>query len=429
MTLKSLACLLALAGLAALPSARAQAPRTDEVRQSFMDAMATVNVVPTQAPAADSAELRAYALYPYLQAARLRRQLELATPAAVELVDAPLPIDGDIVAFLREHGNAPVTTSLRAVWLASVASRRAWTTYLEHFDAGRDTQAELRCHALAARVALGRTTGLVEDLTQVWLTPRSLPDACDAALGWWRARGGPGDELTARRAHLALEAGDVALARLLARPLPAERASPLLQWAALIEHPAREVAALIAQPGRPIDDDALADGWMRFARADAEAAAAQYPGLVTSRKLDARKASPHALAVAMALAWSRLPGALDFFALVHPDDFDERAHEWQVRAALWARDWKRASTAIAAMPETLRTQSRWQYWAARASEQLGEFAQAREGYAQVIPTDNWYAALASARLDRKFAPQPAATRDHRRRDRTSWRAARVRAFA
>ena len=90
---------------------------------------------------------------------------------------------------------------------------------------------------------------------------------------------------------------------------------------------------------------------------------------------------------------------------MNEDDFDERAHEWRARAALWAGDWKEAAAAIAAMPEVLRNQTRWQYWSARANEQLGEFARARELYAGVIPTDNWYAVHASARLDRSFAPR------------------------
>jgi soluble lytic murein transglycosylase len=152
---------------------------------------------------------------------------------------------------------------------------------------------------------------------------------------------------------------------------------------------------------------------MRFARADAERAAVAFPALVTGRKLDARAASPYALAVALTLSWSRLPGALDFFARVHPDDFDERAHEWHVRAALWAGDWQRAAAAIEAMPDALRSQPRWQYWQARASERLGEFGRARELYAAVLPTDNWYAALSAARLDRKVTPhlQPLALSD------------------
>jgi soluble lytic murein transglycosylase len=417
MTLKSLIWAASLAAGLMWSAAGARAEddesRQGALRQAFMDALAAVSVAPISAAPDDEAELRGYALYPYLQAARLRRQLELATPASVGTVDALLPVDHAVIAFLREHGNAPVTAQLRATWLESLAQRRAWSTYLEHFDPGRDTQPDFQCHALAGRVATGQTAGLVDDLTETWLTPRSLPEACDTAVEWWRARGGPGIDLTARRARLALGVGDATLARYLARPLPAQRAAPLLQWAALIEQPTREITALIADPGRPVDDDALVEGWTRFARADAVAAAAKLPALVASRKLDARRTSPYALAVALALSWSRLPGALDFFAQVHPDDFDERAHEWHARAALWARDWKRAAAAIGAMPEPLRTQARWQYWAARANEQLGEFAQARTGYAQVIPTDNWYAALASARLDRKFVPnlQPLALSD------------------
>ena len=378
--------------------------RQDAARQAFMNAMASIAVAPSVATAGDEASLRAYVLYPYLQAARLGRQLELVTPAVVGTVDALLPLDQEVIAFLDKHGSAPVTVRLRVAWLTSLATRREWKAYLEHYDPGRDPSPELRCHALAARVATNQAAGLADALAETWLTGKSLPDACDPAIDWWRARGGPGTELTARRVRLALEAGDAALARYLARSLPAERAAPLLQWAALIERPSREVEALIADPARPVEDVALQDGWMRFARSDPEGAASRLPALVTSRKLDVRQTSPYALGVALALSWSRMPGALDFFAQVHPDDFDERAHEWHARAALWSRDWKRAAAAIAAMPEALRSQARWRYWAARSAEQLGDFAQAREGYGQVIPTDNWYAALASARLDRKVVP-------------------------
>ena len=85
-------------------------------------------------------------------------------------------------------------------------------------------------------------------------------------------------------------------------------------------------------------------------------------------------------------------------------DFDERAREWQARAALWAGDWTRARDAIAAMPEALRSQTRWKYWSARAADQLGDAALAKQGYAAVLPTDNWYAVLSAARLGQRFAP-------------------------
>ena len=127
-----------------------------------------------------------------------------------------------------------------------------------------------------------------------------------------------------------------------------------------------------------------------------------------------RAASPFAIAVALPFSWSRDPRALPFFALADPADFDERAHEWHVRAALWAGDWARAAKAIYAMPEALRNQNRWRYWSGRAAERLGNGeCGARASYTAVLPTDNWYAALAAARLGQPFAPtfKPAGVSD------------------
>ncbi len=189
-----------------------------------------------------------------------------------------------------------------------------------------------------------------------------------------------------------------------ASSMPEAQAGPINQWAALIEKPREAIDALIADPARAVESKALLDGWWRYSRSDAESAAARYPAFIAARALDARTASPFALATAQALSWSRLARSLEFFALGHPDDFDERAHEWHVRAALWAGDWQRVSRAIAAMPESLRNQNRWRYWAGRATEQLGDREAARAHYAAVIPTDNWYAALSAARLGQRFAP-------------------------
>jgi soluble lytic murein transglycosylase len=64
----------------------------------------------------------------------------------------------------------------------------------------------------------------------------------------------------------------------------------------------------------------------------------------------------------------------------------------------------RVRDGIAAMPDELRSQNRWRYWSARAAEQLGDKRLAEQGYAAVLPTDNWYAVLSAARLGKPFAP-------------------------
>jgi soluble lytic murein transglycosylase len=285
-----------------------------------------------------------------------------------------------------------------------LALRRQWTDFLAAYRPDVDDTAAARCNFFAARLALGRVEGLADEVATAWLNAKSLPDACDPAFDWLKVQGKLTPQLIERRARMALASGESGLARHLARSLPETTAAPLTQWAALIEQPRAAIEGLVANPTRTVEPEALLDGWTRYARADAEAAAGRYAAFVESRSLDARAASPHALAVALALSWGRHDGALEFFSRTHAEDFDERAHEWHARAALWAGDWTRTRKAIEAMPEPLRSQNRWRYWHARASGELGEEEVARQGYAAVLPTDNWYAVLSAARLGVKFAP-------------------------
>jgi soluble lytic murein transglycosylase len=373
-----------------------------QAREAFLDALARVEAGQPDDPASDSETLRAYPLYRYLEEARLSRALR-AVPGSARGQEL-LPVDADIEAFLARYGEEPVSRGLRRAWLASLWDRAHWEKYLEQYRPEIDDGTTWRCQALVARIRLGRTTGLAGDISDTWLSPKSLPDACDPAFAWLKEQGQLSAELIERRARLALAEGESGLARYLARSLPESRAAPLLSWAALIEQPAGNVDALIANPSRAVEPAALLAGWTRLARRDPDGAAARFPELVAARGLDSRSASPYALATALGASWSRKPYALEFFERALAEDFDEVAHEWHVRAALWAGDWARAARAIEGMPEQLREHSRWRYWSARAAEQLGDTEAARAGYAAVVPTDNWYAVLSAARLGQPFAP-------------------------
>jgi len=393
-TLRFAAALLSLLAVAAVAPRAGGAPSDDRyagVRAEFKAAYAAAGR-PSAAPPADSTALREYPLYPYLLAARLGPRID--DPAA----------GPEIQAFLERYGDQPASRSLRRGYLMTLALGKRWDAYLAAYDPGIDDTVAARCNAFAARIALGRTEGLGREVIEQWSEPKSLPPVCNTAFDWARDRGLLTADLVERRAEAALDAGQAGLARHLARSLPESKAAPINQWAALIEQPRAQVDAFIANPSRAMDPGALLDGWQRYARADPQAAAERFPALVEARGLDARSASPFALAVAVRLALSRDPRTLEFFTLGHPDDFDEPAHEWHARAALWAGDWARAGKAVAAMPDSLRTQNRWKYWAARAAGETGNVEAAKQGYASVAPTDNWYAVLSAARLGQPFAP-------------------------
>ncbi len=363
-------------------------------RADFKQAYARVDAGASEA--ADRASLRQYVLYPYLQAARIRAELT-RNPAPSEQVD-------DAAAtFLKRHGEEPVSRTLRSAWLTSLAKRAQWSKFLDFYTPSNDDA--LSCFELTARIEMQRTDGLQEAIATRWLTPRNLSD-CERPFAWLKEQGQLTPALIEQRARLALKENDAALAQRLAAELPAERATPIVQWAALIERPAREIDGLIAAPTRKVENDALLAGWSRLVRTDREGAHARFDRLVETRRLDPQAASPYALALALSLSWNRQAEALPFFERVAPEDFNEAALEWRARSALWHEQWSLAAKTIAAMPDAQRKHARWRYWAARAAEAMGDRALARQLYAAILQDDNFYSVMAAARLGHALTPHP-----------------------
>lgn len=389
-----------LAGWLMPLAALAQADPLADARAEFVAAHAAARRGTAEPAQPDSGSLRQYPLYGYLEAARLRAALADDSGAAESQTDLRA------AEFLARRGGELAANGVRQAWLTSLARRRAWERFLAQYveaDAGNPV---LRCQALAARIRLSRTEGVAQQAADAWLTPKSAPDECEPVFDWLRQQGRLDADLVERRARLALGGGETRLARWLARSLPEARAQPLLAWIRLIEHPRDAIDALIERPDAPVEEDAMLDGFSRLARRDPDAAHERLDALAAARRLDAGQVSRLARSAALGLAWSRRPEALVRFRQVAAADFDDLALEWRTRAALWGGDWAAVSAALAAMPPALRNETRWRYWAARSAEALGRREQAREQYAAVVPTDNWYAVLAAARLGSPFAPRP-----------------------
>jgi len=367
-----------------------------EARKAFQEAYARVPTDKPDAALHDSQLLKSYPLYPYLQAARIRQALATVTGDAA-VVDQRA---GD---FIIAYPQLPVSRTLRHAWLDSLAHREQWNLFVLVY---KDTASEaLRCESFTARINLGKTQGLASEIATMWLTPRSLPE-CDGAFTWLKENGLLSADLIERRARLALDGGNVAFARQMIQQLPPERAAALNLWAQLLDTSEKTLDALIASPQTPVEPAALLAGWTHLARADPQAAKARYAPLLQARGLGKEAASPYALALALALAWDREPDTLQYFDLVAAKDMDDTALEWRARAALWAKAWELAANSIAALSQADRQTSRWRYWAARTSEQLGEAAQAQQLYTGLLVDDNYYSGMAAAHLNRPVMPHP-----------------------
>lgn len=402
--LRSFLPLLILSALVPL-AARAQSAPTPTptpdaqaaVRAEFIEAL---DGVPRGLPEEDDSDaLRAYVLYPYLQAERLLQRFNAAPDRAA--------LDASVAAYLDANGDAPWTRALRAAWLRSLAERAQWSEFLRHYMEAR-ADAGLRCERLNAQIATAPAPALVEAGLSVWRTGAELPSACARVFDWLRTQNALTPEQIALRARLALEGGKLAVARMVIAQLPEPARAPYQRWADVLEKPEANLVAAVTNGTEP---RGIADAFAKLARSSHETAFAVLQRMERACPAPCGVLVPPASVgelrreIALNQAWSRLPESVDSFRAVPDAALDERGHEWRVRAALWNDEWKQAAEWLARMPAPLAAQPRWRYWRARVAEKLGQTEQATPLYETLVQENGTYALLAAERLDRGYVPR------------------------
>ncbi|MFT4178890.1 MAG: transglycosylase SLT domain-containing protein [Thermomonas sp.] len=314
-------------------------------------------------------------------------------------------------AFLASQRNQPVATAFRNEWLPALARRNEWQAFLSNWEPGIDDPA-LRCLHLQARMAMNRVDAQwTQDAQSIWRSSgKSLPAQCDAPLAQLAAQGGLHDALRWERIDLAIAEAQPGVIRAAARGLPAADAVLASSYAAYFDNP---VAAIPGQwprdaRSRQVASRALA----KAAKASPDMIEAMLPGVTRALGLDEAERGRVLHQIALWTVASYLPNSAQRLAAVPLSAYDANLHEWQVREALSRSDWAGALTALRRMPEALRSDSRWTWFAARTSELTGDAAAAKALYAQAASKSDFHGFLAADRLNQPYALcpwQPAVT--------------------
>ena len=158
---------------------------TAEYRQVFLSAAAETDAA---LYARQRRELDGYVLAPYLDYARLRRDMGAVSDKAAR-------------RFLDAESTTQLGEQFRREYLAELAKRGDWAAFTA-FDGDLPVAAvTLRCQRVRGLLATGRSDAAREELLALWPTGRSLPDAlrrpdCRSAES----------RLARQRAHLATPA-------------------------------------------------------------------------------------------------------------------------------------------------------------------------------------------------------------------------------
>lgn len=390
--------------LGAAPAAVAGA---EDVRAEFRAILYAPGV-----PREESAELKGYVLYPYVEAARLRWQL---TTIADKSRDAT--IEQDVKAFLAAHAGAPVAQPLLRDYLLFLAARQDWMAYLASLPVDTSDVA-LKCHALAARIATGDFTGLRDAILPVWLERRGDPAACAPAFDWIESAGRLFATEVEKRAIFAARMRDKQ-PKIVAR-LPESRRTLMAQWDKLMADPVKELERFLASPDAatrwPAADiaPALIEAFSRATRRSAMQAKAVLPALEKLPVFDDSQRVEIRRLMAMGFAYDFDVEAIGYFASLPDNVLDQSGREWRVRSALLHEAWPTAEQWIAMMPADQQKEARWLYWRGRVLSKMGKEAEGRAFYEQAAKEREFYAFLAAERLGRKPNLRPKKFEDNRK---------------
>jgi soluble lytic murein transglycosylase len=318
----------------------------------------------------------------YVSYYQLRLDLENADPKLVK-------------SFLARPEDTPLIDRLRGEWLKLLGKKQQWDLFDAEYPRLLNEDAELTCYALQSRRRSQEGAALLA-ARGLWFSGKGQPESCATIFEAALSVGIISEQDVWQRLRLALEAGNVSLAKQLAERLSGNNAvsSAALDRAAADAERylekltldksnigQRAVALFALQRLAKQSPDLAVMRWEMIAADFPEAEQQYFYGWLAyeaARKLDNR--------------------APQWFKAAANTPLNEQQAAWRVRAALRAQDWPGILAGINAMSEQRQRDAAWQYWKARALQALGKPAEARKLFAPLSREYSFYGQLAGEEL-------------------------------
>jgi peptidoglycan lytic transglycosylase len=305
--------------------------------------------------------------------------------------------DGIIAEFIRVHPDTPLANKLRKRWLWQLAKAKHWDRFEAFYLPGLSQ--DLDCLYRYSRYRKGDTVTAFADLDKLWLVEHSQPPACNHIFKAWTAAGNLSQTQIRQRLKLSLKAQNYQLANYLIKQLPGEQQKKALKSYHLLTHP--NAIAKQNPASTALDNLVLSHALARLGRRHPTLGLQQFKRFKAQRSFTAEEQANVLGAIALRKALRHQHDALILFEKIPPQYYHDRWHEWRIRAALRAQDWKAVLRATHQLPPHLAQEIPWQYWQGVAWEQLGYQAQAARRFETLSQKQHYYGMISAHRLGKK----------------------------
>ncbi|SEK33859.1 soluble lytic murein transglycosylase [Nitrosovibrio tenuis] len=343
----------------------------------------------------DSARVTAYAqrlqghlLEPYAAYYQLRPKLENPVASA----DA-------VKQFLLRYQDTPLADRLQGEWLKTLGKTQQWDLFAEAYPGMVNRDTELNCYSLEQRLSASDASAF-NDARPLWFSARDLPESCTAVFDALVAAGVLTVDEVWTRLRLALEAGNVGVAKRINQYLPESQALNERKLTAATENPLRYLEKHRNEIRTRAEREIALFAMLRLTRSGPDQAYAYWPRI--RERFSEAEHSYFMVQLADQAARRLNPRALGWFTeaagSVKPARLSDAQLGWKTRAALRAGDWELVLDTIEAMSVPEQQTGVWRYWKARALKEGGKTVEANAILAPLSTEHNFYGQLAEEEL-------------------------------
>lgn len=330
-----------------------------------------------------------YVLVPYLDYAEIQRELSQGEYPTAK-----------VHAFLEQEPDTALGHRTRTLWLNHLAQKGQWEKYAADYQPSEDLG--LQCYDIYARYKISQKASVLNEALPLWLSGKSRPDPCNTLFTAWKNKGGLTEKLVWDRIYLAMDANQYPVVNYLMRHVPKAKQAWVQAWLSTYRDPKIIASEKIFKENVPFLRDTQIYGLKRIARKDPEKAVQLWTKLSKKFQFNETQRYHAYRALAVGLAMDHDPQALTWFNKIPLNHYDNTSFEWHIRAALRQGNWSEVARLVPQLPPSLKKDSTWTYWLARAYAQTGQESQAKALYEELSQERTFGGILASEHLDKKY---------------------------
>ncbi len=357
----------------------------EEQRKLFVQAESVANSPKSRTYKRLMDKLDGYPLKPYIEYKTLSNFAYLSNKKAIQ-------------TFLEDYRYSPMDRPLRKKWLNYLAKKGENRLFEQSYRDIGDTA--LTCiHAnnlLKDPKTKAQGLAIAERL---WVVGRSQPKACDPVFKVWQQAGLRTPQHVWDRLSLAANGGNHTLIPYLKTLLSDEKKYLADLWLRIRRSPS-QVSRISHFPGKfpELETQILTYGLKRLAWRDRDLALRSWERQSARFQFSPAQLEQIAHRFAISLALKNHPKATYWLQKANQLNPDSELIRWHLAHTLREFNWQGAIDVLDSVPRSVTQDNVFQYWRARAFEQLSASTLAQEGYENLAKNRHYYGFLASGKL-------------------------------